>query len=168
MKKTGWIIAIALLVINTAAIAWLYMGSPSKTAFIDYNAVYNNCKLKLSLEKDLERVTNLRKSELDSMQLELSFMSEAIKGGKASQEKLDTFEELKNRFFMLQSRYEEENMRLKDTYSTQIRKEINDKCKQFAESRGYAYLFAAMGDGAIMYGSPSEDVTADFRKFLDQ
>ncbi len=167
MKKTGWIIIIALLVINTVAIAWLYMGNPTKTAYIDYNIVYNNCKLKLSLEKDLQRVTNLRKAELDSMQLELSFQSESIKNGKASQETLDTFEETKNRFFMLQTRYEEENMRLKETYSTQIRKEINEKSRQFAESRGYAYLFAAMGDGAIMYGSPSEDVTAEFRKFLD-
>lgn len=167
LKKVITITAGVLIVINTLIVAVMYFND-TKTAFIDYNKVYNNCKLKTSLEKDLERLTNQRKSELDSMQLQLSFLSQEVSSGKTSTEKLNEFEDMKNRFLTLQQRYQEENLRLKEAYFAQIRKEINEKSQAYATAHNYDYFFAAMGDGALMYGSETEDVTSDFQKYLDQ
>ncbi len=139
-----------------------------KTAFIDYNTVYNNCTIKKKLEKDLLSVANNRKSELDSLQMELSFLSEKIQANTASNEQLSNFEDMKNRFLTLQEKYEEENIRLKETYFTQIRQDINEKAKEFSIKNGYDYLFSANGDGALMYSSESEDVTKDFQLFIDK
>jgi Skp family chaperone for outer membrane proteins len=167
LKKLLVISGIVLLLANTAGLICVYC-SQTKTAFIDYNTVYNNCKLKLTLEKDLERLTNLRKSELDSLQLQLSFLSQEVSSGKASGAKLEQFEQEKTKFLTMQQRYEEENVRLKETYFTQIRKEINDKSQAFAAAKGYDYLFAAVGDGALMYGSEARDVTKAFQEYLDK
>jgi Skp family chaperone for outer membrane proteins len=167
LKKTLIVSGIVLLLANTAGLICLYSGR-AETAFIDYNAVYNNCKLKLSLEKDLERLTNKRKSELDSMQLQLSFLSQAVSGGNASGAKLNEFENEKTKFLTMQQRYEEENIRLKETYFTQIRKEINDKSQAFAAMKGYDYFFAAVGDGALMYGSDAHNATKEFQEYLDK
>ena len=139
-----------------------------KMAFIDYNEVYNNCTLKKRLEKDLMKVANSRKNELDSLQMELSFLSERIKGGTSTKEEMGRYDEMRNRFLTYQEKYEEENVRLKETYFTQIRQEINDKAKEFSKLNNYDYFFSAVGDGALMYASESEDVTKDFQAFIDK
>lgn len=167
LKKLVWIAAGTVIVVNTVLLVMLLTGQ-KKTGFIDYNRVYNNCKLKVTLEKDLERLTNQRKSELDSMQLQLSFLSQDVSSGNSSTEKLAAFEDMKTRFLTFKQRYEEENLRLKESYFNQIRKEINDKSQAYAAANGYSYFFAAMGDGALMYGADAEDVTADFMHYLDQ
>lgn len=162
--KTALIAAILLL---AASNVYLHMNQ-KKIAFFDYNTVYNNCKLKLKLEKDLMRVGSLRKSELDSLQMELSFLSQKIGTNSASQTELDRFEEMKTRFLTYKDKYEQENMQLKDTYFSQIRKEINDKARMFSEKNGYDYLFSATGDGSLMYAAKEEDVTEEFQKFMDK
>lgn len=167
LKKVAIALGGILVVVNTVVLFFLY-STEKKTGFIDYNTVYNNCKLKVSLEKDLERLTTKRKSELDSLQLQVSFLSQEVSGANSSSEKLAEFENQKNRFLTLQQQYEQENMRLKETYFTQIRKDINDKTQAFAASKGYDYFFAAVGDGALMYGSESEDVTKEFQEYLDK
>lgn len=168
MNKKFGLLAIIGLTTACLVLAYLAYSGQKRTGFIDYNTVYNNCKLKKDLEKDLEGLTNKRKGELDSLQLQLSFLSQEVEAGQASNEKLTEFENLKNRFLTLKQQYEEENLRLKEAYFNQIRKDLNDKAKSYASANGYDYLFAAMGDGALMYGAESEDVTKDFQDFVDK
>jgi Skp family chaperone for outer membrane proteins len=158
----------ALVVTNILLIFLYFFGKTDNTAYFEFNKVYNNCSLKKDLEKDLEKVFSIRKSELDSLQLELSLLSGKVEAKSASQMELDKFEDMKNRFLTLQENYEQENMRLKENYTSQIRKEINDKARLFAEKNGYTYLFAAMGDGTIMYASEKNDVTKEFQEFIDK
>ncbi|GEM_PF-2088705 len=168
MKKKIIIIS-AIVLLTTCVLMSMYsFFNQKKIAFFDYNTVYNNCQLKIKLEKDLQQVASSRKSQLDSLQLELSFLSEKVKANTASNIEASNFEDLKNRYLTFQERYEQENVSLKETYFTQIRKEINDKAKIYAETQGYNYFFAATGDGAMMYASPSEDVTEAFQKYLDK
>lgn len=167
MKKKLIIVgAVVLFVFSTVVSIYSYVNH-KKMAFFDYNTVYNNCALKIKLEKDLQQVASSRKSELDSLQLELSFLSEKVKANTATALEASNFEDMKNRFLTFQDRYEQENLHLKETYFTQIRKEINNKAKLFAETKGYNYFFAATGDGAMMYASPSEEVTKEFQDYLD-
>lgn len=162
--KVGFFVGLVLLLgINI----YQYLNQ-TELAFFDYNIAYNNCKLKLKLEKDLMKVGSQRKSELDSLQMELSFLSQKIGEKRASQDETNFFEDMKNRFLTLKEKYEQENMQLKETYFGQIRKELNDKARMFAEKNGYDYLFAATGDGALMYASEAEDVTKEFQQFLDK
>lgn len=168
MKRNLILIGVTAIAVTALSFS-LFKSDTSKTmAFIDYNKVYNDCSLKKELEKDLEKVVSSRKSELDSMQLELSFMSNAIQTGNSDGEKLEAFENLKHRYLTLQNLYEEENLRLKEQYFTQIRTHINEKAKEFGEDNEYNYLLAAVGDGSLMYASDSEDVTDKFMEYIDK
>lgn len=167
MKSTFKTALIALGLLLLASNVYLYVNQ-KRLAYFDYNTVYNNCKLKIKLEKDLMRVGSLRKSELDSLQMELSFLSQKIGTKNASQDEMDRFEDMKTRFLTYKDKYEQENMQLKDNYFAQIRKEINDKARMFAEKEGYDYLFAATGDGSLMYASENENITEEFQKFIDK
>nr|WP_294862113.1 OmpH family outer membrane protein [uncultured Fluviicola sp.] len=168
MKKGIYIGFTILIVTNLVLIGLYFFGSNDNTAYFEFNKVYNDCSLKKKLEADLEKVFSTRKNELDSLQLELSLLSGKIEAKSASGLELQQFEDTKNRFLTIQDKYEQENMRLKENYTAQIRKEINEKARLFAEQRGYTYLFAATGDGTIMYGSDKNDVTKDFQKFIDK
>lgn len=161
----GFVLIVGVSAIVLSALA---LKSQKKMAWFDYNKVYNECQLKVDLENNLEKVVSARKSELDSMQLELSFMSTKIQNGQANNEELIQFEDMKNRFLTFQNRYEEENIRLKEEYFAQIRANINDKSKTFAEDKGYHYFFSAVGDGSLMYAKDSEDVTDEFLNYVNQ
>jgi Skp family chaperone for outer membrane proteins len=168
LKKINYIGFSVLIITNLVLIGLYFFGKSDNTAYFEFNKVYNDCSLKKKLETDLEKVFSARKSELDSLQLELSLISGKIESKNASGLELQKFEDTKTRFLTLQENYEQENMRLKDTYTAQIRKEINDKARLFAEKKGYTYLFAAMGDGTIMYASDKNDVTKEFQEFIDK
>lgn len=168
MKKGIYIGFTALILTNLVLIGLYFLRSNDNTAYFEFNKVYNECALKIKLEKDLEKVFSTRKSELDSLQLELSLLSGKIEAKTASGLELQQFEDMKNRFLTIQDNYGQENARLKETYTAQIRKEINEKARLFAEQKGYTYLFAAMGDGTIMYGADKKDVTKDFQEFIDK
>lgn len=156
---------LALLALIVASFIYL---TRDKIAFIDYNEVYNNCELKKDLEKELQRVTNMRKSSLDSLQLQLNFLSNQVKSNTGGQAKLTEFEDMKNMYMNLEQQYKEENVRLKESYFGQIRNDISEKIKQFADANGYDFVFSLMGDGALQYGSEGKDITKDFQAFLNK
>jgi outer membrane protein len=168
LKKVTYIGFSLLIITNLFLIGLYFFGKSDNTAYFEFNKVYNDCSLKKKLETDLEKVVSSRKSDLDSLQLELSLLSGKIEAKTASPLELQQFEDLKTRFLTLQNNYEQENIRLKDSYTAQIRKEINDKAREFSEKKGYTYLFAAMGDGTIMYASESKNVTKEFQDFIDK
>ncbi len=167
MKNRLLYLIVGLCIVSIAMCVSIVMNQ-KQTAFFDFNEVYNNCNLKVKLENDLKTVGSQRQAELDSLKMELTILSQAIESNTASNDQVQEFEDLKSRFLMFSQRYEEENIRLKDTYYSQIREEINEKAEIFAKENGYDYLFAAMGDGTIMYANPDEEVTEQFKSFLDK
>jgi len=168
MKRNVLLIGAIVLSIGSMSFSLFKQDSHEEIAYFDYNKAYNECDMKVTLEKDLEKLVSLRKSELDSLQLELSLMSNSIKSGNSQATQMDSFQELKQRYLMLSGKYEEENMRLKEEYFSQIRSHINKKAKEYGESNGYDYLFAATGDGSLMYAEQTKEVTSDFLKFLNK
>lgn len=168
MKKNAMLIGAIALSVGALVMSVMNSTSASKIGYFDYNEAYNECEMKKNLEKDLEKLVSARKSELDSMQMELSYLSTSIKGGSAAETDMEKFESMKHRFLTLQGKYEEENMRLKEEYYKQIRTHINKKAKEFGESQGFDYLFAAMGDGALMHANESMDVTKDLMVQLNK
>lgn len=168
MKKQ--LLAISAIALGIAALTMSVVnaGEQKKMAYFDYNKVYNDCDMKKELEEDLEKVVSMRKSELDSMQLELSLVSNRVQAGKSDQEELDRFEDMKSRYLTFQSKYEQENMRLKEDYFTQIRRHINEVSKEYAKKEGLDYFMSAAGDGTLMYAVESDDVTDDFLKYLNE
>ena len=168
MKKQ--LLAISAIAIGIAALTMSIVntGGQKKMAYFDYNKVYNDCDLKKDLEKDLEKVVSARKSELDSMQLELSLMSNKVQAGNANQDELNQFEDMKGRYLTFQGRYEEENVRLKEQYFAQIRSKINEMSREYAEANGYDYLFSAVGDGSLMYGKDTEEITDELLTYVNK
>lgn len=167
MKKNLVFGGTILLAVVAIVMSSLALRGQKKVAYFNYAKVHEKCDLKKTLEKDLEKVVSARKSQLDSLNLELSFLSNKVQSNNANQEELDRFEDMKNRFLTLQNNYEQENYRLKEEYFNQIRESINEKAKSFGEDNAYDYLFSASGDGALMYANEEEDVTKQVLEYVN-
>lgn len=168
MKKNLFFGGTILLAVVAIVLSVMALAGQKKIAYFDYAKVHEGCELKENLEKDLAKVVSSRTSELDSIKLELTFLSNKVQTNSASQEELNLFEDMKNRYLTLQDTYEQENYRLKEEYFNQIRKTINEKAKSFGEDRGYDYLFSASGDGALMYSAEGEDVTKEVMEYVNK
>lgn len=169
MKNNLFLGGTILLAIVAIVMSTLALNGQKKMAYFDYAKVHEGCELKESLEKDLAKVVSSRTSELDSLKLELTFLSNKVQANNADQSELDLFEDLKNRYLTLQDTYEQENYRLKEEYFNQIRKAINDKAKSYGEDNGYDYLFSVSpNEGALMYASEGEDVTKDVMEYVNK
>lgn len=166
MNKKSLIVVLIFLSVSSISFSIYSFFTRPKIAFFEYNSIYNNCSLKKKLEEDLKKVGSVRNSQLDSLQLELTFVSDKIKSNTASDIEKQNFEMLRDRFLNYQEKYQEENMQLKESYFNQIREYINEKAKLYAESKGYDFLLSANGDGALMFGSEKQNVTDDFLRFV--
>lgn len=159
---------VILLAAVSIVLSLLALNQQRKVAYFDYAEVHEGCNLKKNLESDLEKVVSARKSQLDSLNLELTLLSNKVQSDNADQEELDRFEDMKSRFLTLQNTFEQENYRLKEEYFNQIRKSINEKAKSFGETNGYDYLFSAVGDGALMYADKGQDVTDQMLEYVNR
>ncbi len=168
MKRNLFLGIATLLGIVAIVMSALALNAEKKIAYFDYAKVHEECDLKERLQKDLEKVVSRRTSELDSIKLELTFLSNKVQANNADQEELDLFEDMKNRYLTLQNSYEQENYRLKEEYFNQIRQSINEKAKSFGEDNGYNYLFSAVGDGALMYADEGEDITKEMIEYVNR
>ncbi len=168
MNKKAIQLLTLFLAITAVSLSLFSVVSKKKIRWFNYNKVYSQSQLKKNLEKDLEQIVSNRSSELDSIRMEISFLSHKVKSGKSTDDELDLFEELKNRYLTLQNNYERENVKLKEMYFTQIREEINLRSKEFAIEFKIDYLFSAVGDGALMFASEEEEVTQEVLKFINQ
>lgn len=168
MKRNLFLGIATLLGIVAIVMSVLALNAEKKIAYFDYAKVHEECDLKERLQKDLEKVVSRRTSELDSIKLELTFLSNKVQANNADQEELDLFEDMKNRYLTLQNSYEQENYRLKEEYFNQIRQSINEKAKSFGEDNGYNYLFSAVGDGALMYADEGEDITKEMIEYVNR
>lgn len=160
-------IGLIILVLTFFGVVSYVEFSKDSIVYFDYNEVYNHCEMKKDLEKELERVTNIRRSTLDSMQLQLKFLSNQLNSDESNSSKLSDFEDLKNVFMNMEQQYKEENMRLKDSYFNQIKSHISERIKIFAEQEGYDIVLTLSNDGSLLYGNDNKDITKDFQAFID-
>lgn len=160
-------VLIFTLIVISIVISSIALSSSKKIRWFNYNKVYDECQLKRDLEKDLEKVVSKRSSHLDSIRMEVSFLSNKVKSGKSSVDELTLFEDMKNRYLTLQNNYEQENIRLKEEYFIRIRKEIDENSKKYAAENQIDYLFSNVRDGSLIYAIGSEDVSNDVLDFIN-
>lgn len=157
----GAIIFVAIFILENSR-------SHNNIAYFDFNKVYNECSLKSELEKDLERVVTSRNSELDSLNISLTYLSSKSDNSGLDEEESDEFEFKKARFYSLQEKYAVENQNLKSQFFQKIKIMINKKAVDFAQEQGIDLMLSANGDGSVMYGVDEIDITKEFLKYVNQ
>lgn len=168
MKRTIFINAVVTLLIVGAAL-WCYNSFYSrKIVFVKLNELYEGFILKKEYESKAENTVNAKSNILDSLKLQLEISYRNLKGNsKASQEKLQEFEKLRQEYTEKQKRFEESNVQMLKSYEDQIWTQINKFIVDFGREKNYRIILGANGSGSIMYSEDAVDVTQDAMKYIN-
>lgn len=163
------------IITNTIITAVLLTGfflltekNKDKIAYIKLGKVYEGFQMKKDLEKKFGNIQEARKSNLDSLELELGLIYKKLTSTSSpSHELLNTYEVKKEKYFTKKQQFNEDNNKVVEQYTDQIMKKINEYVDGYGKDRGYTFILGADGNGTIMHAEDVKDVTDDVLKFIN-
>ncbi|MCG8577705.1 MAG: OmpH family outer membrane protein [Flavobacteriales bacterium] len=168
MKKVNTLSLLINVACLTIVLYIAFRDTPDKTAFFSSSIVYNEFDYKKELEKDLEQVQNKAISALDSLKLDLQMTAEYLNSIEPSQDQIIGYQIKEQNFYELQKKLDEEIFLKRQEYADLIWGRINEYVQEYGEENGYSYIYGATGNGALMYGAESENITEDILAHVNQ
>lgn len=163
----GCVVSLILLQVT---ITMIWVGSKSKTAFINTETIYEKFALKQKLEDELKATQSARNILLDSLRFELDLLAlEVQKPEKQADSALiRNFNALRDYYFQQQQQLQEDNDALAQQYTEQIWTQLNQYIKEYGSENDYEYIFGANGDGALMFANDAVNITDDVNNFVNE
>jgi outer membrane protein len=155
------IITAIVLGLSALIIALVFSLSAPKTAYVDLGKVYNEFALKKELEGKIQQLQQIRKAQLDSIELDLNILGKNLQSpAVANREELENqFREKREQYMFNKQKIDEESANLTQTYDDQIWKQLNQYIKDYGKAHKYTYIFGAEGSGALMYADDAVNIT---------
>jgi outer membrane protein len=148
-----------LTIINFAALlcvgAYLFFFQPkNKSGYIMNQEVFKGFKGTQVLEKKLADLRAYHKQQLDSMEVMIG--------------KNNNKAELISAYEDASQKYAQQQQELANKYTADIWVRINKHVSNYATEHDYDFIFGAMGDGSLMFGRKSSDVTPEIIKYINE
>jgi outer membrane protein len=123
-----------------------------KHGYIINQKVFEGFKGKIELEKKLKLQLKAHSQSLDSLQklMDSDFNTDLLK----------KYQDLKNKFVS-------EEQQLSEQFTADIWKEINRYVEQYGKDKGYDFIYGATGNGSLMYGNKSVDLTNEMIIYIN-
>lgn len=139
-----------------------------KMAFISVGEVYNSFEMKKEFEAKFLAVHTGRKQLLDSLEVELNILSKKIQLTNGSDQNLNNEFEMKKENYLLKKQgFEEDNEQMKEQYTANIMKQMNQYVQDYGKEFHYSYILGAEGSGSLMYGEEMTNVTKDMIQYIN-
>ncbi len=166
INKTSITLALLLILATT------YIGTQaqlqSKTGFVIITELYNGFEMKKEMEQKYLGVKNARDKILDSLTLELKFISQKI---ETEQEKnpntIKEFTTKRNDYLQYKQNFEADNTALSQKYDQEILTQMNQYVQDYGEANGYTYVFGNDGNGSIMYAKNTNNITKQVIDYIN-
>lgn len=167
MKKNLITILVLLNTTGILAVACYLLLKKEGYVYVETYKVYEGFVMKKQMQGQLEAEIKRESEKLDSLRIDLKMASmryeqnknEALKKAIIlKQQELGYLEQ------QAKTRYEE----LADKYDAQIWAQINQYVIDFGKERGQEIIFGANGNGSVMYGKESRNVTEEVISYLNK
>jgi len=168
MKK----VIVHFIIISISVILALILNNvffpKQKTGWISVPQVFNGFEYKKELEKKYTKSEEARKKIIDSLELDLKVLYKTIKTSKKEDVALNSkFEFQRQNFVEKQHQLEEDNANMKNEFNTQILNQLNQYVKDYGKENNYKFILGAEGNGSLMYGAESEDLTKEIITYIN-
>ncbi|MBQ0735000.1 OmpH family outer membrane protein [Aquimarina celericrescens] len=156
---------ISILALITAVISFFYLQSSSELVYVDVNKLLDGYKRTRIVKAEFDEKAKTMKTNVDSLivgwqnelktyEKERSSMTK--KEIELKQELLGNKQQQINNYQQaVQKQLVEEDKKVTQT----VINDINDFVKEYGKKNGYKVIFGATGNGTIMYGEASADLT---------
>lgn len=168
LAKNKFTLLFAILLI--AAIGWIIYQNRSipKTGYIIIQDVYNDFELKKEVEKKYLQTKNARDKILDSLAFEVKMIANKVKAeNEKNQETVDKFNLKRDEYFQRKQTFEEDNAALTKQYDQEILTQLNQYIKDYAEANNYTYVFGNDGNGSLLYGIETLNITKEVSTYVN-
>jgi outer membrane protein len=147
---------------------FLFKYNEKKLAYVDLTVVFSKFDYKKELEKKMLKVTETRKTIMDSLEFDLKLMAKQLESNKnPDKEKVVLFQVKREDFFKKKQEYAEDNSQMAKQYDEQIFKQLNQYIKEYGKMKSYSIIFGTDGTGTLMYGEEKIDVTNEATEFIN-
>jgi len=153
------------VLIALVVVVILSMKGNEKAGFVDVAKLYNNFSMTAHYKGIIDAEKKQVQSVLDSLNGEYKFLA-ARKN--PDEETKKTMEDLYAKMEKLQNAYSKRVQMLSEDYNNKIVQQLNQYVKEFGEQNGYTFIHGAAGDGSLMYGKESADITDEVIEFANE
>lgn len=176
MEKREWILWV-LIGGLTIVVVYLLTNLPMqeektvairKTGYVDVVEVFEAFDMKQELQLKLESELDGKEATLDSLMFQLQSMNNELSTqGTPSNEEVQKFQNLQTYYMQQKQLFENYKQELTTKYDSQILEQLSQYIKDYGLNNGYDYVFGATGDGNILYGDESADITEEVIEFIN-
>lgn len=164
VNRSGLSLALSIVsIVAVVSFGIYYMTRSERTAFVNTSALFNEFKMKKSLEAEFKKVENMRKSQLDSMVVVLKVLNRSA----VSKAEKELLEYKKEEFARRRDEFTEANEALTQKYNEQIWNQLNQYIKDYGDHAGIDYIYGATGDGTLMYAAEKKDITKEMINYAN-
>lgn len=164
MKNT----LIVFIAVTIAMGLFYFLKNNDKTAYVQIQKVFNEFEYKKEMEVKLKKVKEVRKRELDSLEVQLKLLFKEIESDTRNMNKINSFQKKKDEFVTRKDGYESDYEKTVATYDEIIIKQINQYIKEYGETKNYTYIFGTDGKGNLMFADSTHDITSDVILFINK
>ena len=138
-----------------------------KLAYIDISKIYNEFKFTKELDFKLKATNQKRKELLDSVGLQLKMLETQINNGSKNEELIKRYEMKREEYLARQEQFSNDNAAQAQEYNEQILKQVNQYAEDFRKDKRVDIIFGANGNGVIMAGNETMDLTGEYLAYLN-
>jgi len=140
----------------------------SKTAYVNLGEVFENFAGKKELAFKLDKLKNQQKSMLDSMEMTIRSLQHAAANQENGKAVLAKLQNTQQNYQYLNAQFNEQYQTQDASYSEKVWTQINQYVTDYGKDNDYDFIYGANGNGALMYGSSSKNITEEIINHINE
>lgn len=171
MKSRQFII-IGVIVISVISI-WnfielQFLDEKAKVMYVDNHKLFDEFQMTKEYDQIIQKNYLPKEKVLDSLKFELQVLEKSINSqADTSVQNIQRFYKKRNYFLELKEEIEKEKSQFVSQTKSKIWNRLNELMMQYGEEKEITLILGASGNGNIMYGSESLDITEDVIHFVN-
>ncbi|MBX7204102.1 MAG: OmpH family outer membrane protein [Bacteroidia bacterium] len=159
-----------LLIVVAAAALWAnhLFNRSSKIGWMDLPKVYDQFAYKKQLQKELESRQLATGNQIDSIEMELSVLSNLMNEDKGKESLINEHRRKGNMLLMQKKKLEEQLEEVRTDFHNKITMQLNQYVRDYAESQNYDLVLSADGSGILMYGEGKIELTDNIIAYINK
>ncbi|HBG69522.1 MAG: hypothetical protein A2W93_00655 [Bacteroidetes bacterium GWF2_43_63] len=155
----------SVVLLALVVVVILFMKGNDKAGFVDVAKLYNSFSMTIQYKNSIDAEKNKVQTVLDSLNKEYEFLAAQKKSDSQS---LKTMSDTKDKMEKLQNAYANRIQVQTEDYNNKILQQLNQYVKEFGDKNRFSFIFGAAGNGSLMYGTESADITDEVIEFANE
>ncbi len=161
-------VLITVVIITLGVLIYGFTSSQKKVeniAFLDNNVLYSNFDGTKEMTKDVLQQLIPMRNEIDSLEVVVQSIEAKISEGLFTD--VQHYRKVRNELESKVEKYQINDQELSNDVFTKVWTYLNDYITEYGDMEEYTLILGASGNGNIMYGNETADITTDLLNYAN-